>query len=54
LRRFEDSAPWIDQRVSLAVDNEAFTKLLGSQMVVDFAESSYPLECGGAQKSVAN
>jgi hypothetical protein len=54
LRRLEDSAPWIDQRVSLAVDNKAFTKLLGSQMVVDFAESSYPLECGRAQKSVAN
>ena len=42
MRRLEDSAPWIDQRVSLAVDNEAFTKLLGSQMVVDFAESSLP------------
>ena len=54
MRRLEDSAPWIDQRVSLAVDNEAFTKLLGGQMVVDFAESSYSLESGRAQKSVAN
>jgi hypothetical protein len=54
LRRLEDSASWIDQRVSLAFDNEAFTKLLGSQMVVNFAESSYPFECACAQKSVAN
>jgi hypothetical protein len=54
LRRLEDSAPWIDQRISLAVDDEAFTKLLSGQMVVDFAESSHSLECGCAQKSIAN
>ncbi|MFZ0601628.1 MAG: hypothetical protein WAN05_09775 [Roseiarcus sp.] len=53
MRRLEDSAPWIDQRISLPVDDEAFAELLGSQMIVDFAESSHTLECGRAQKSVA-